>query len=164
MSQNHREGAAVSYIGAEVDRTLGERGVLVAISGRHGHVQWADRSITFEDLDDLGMVGRTATVHEAARDELDDSLEVGTPATAGLRTVFETEGAPGVLTRLASTGQLSTFAQIAEETRGFVQERVRSELDSRQITAQLDPEDADDLITLASDSLLRDAFGGAGGR
>lgn len=171
MSQNLREGSHVSCVGdGRNGRALGERGQILAITGRSAHVKWADRSITLEDLDDLallrsgfGAARATAAVVEPD-DDLADSLDVGPIQAAGMRGVYEAEGGFGVLSALASTGQLSGFASIAEETRLFAEARVRQDPDLARVAAQLDPEEADELVSLATASLLRDVFGTVDGR
>lgn len=169
MSQK-REGSHVSYVGdGRSGRALGERGQVLAITGRSGHVKWADRSITLEDLDDLALLragfgAARATAAFEPDDELADSLEVGPIQAAGMRGVYEAEGGAGVLSALASTGQLAGFASIAEEARLFAEARVRQDPDLARVAAQLDPEEADELVSLATAGLLRDAFGGVDGR
>jgi hypothetical protein len=166
VSQNLREGSRVSYVGDGSDgRSLGERGQILAINGRSGHVKWADSSITLVDLefDVAPLASTTGAVRAPARDELDDSLDVGPIHAVGMAGVYEREGGAGVLNALAGTGQLSSFASIAEEARFFVEQRVRQDPDFCRVTAQLDPDEADELISLASHVLLRDAFGVPGG-
>lgn len=170
MSQNLREGSHVSYVGdGRNGRALGERGQILAITGRSGHVKWIDRSITLEELGNLALLrsgfgaARVAVAIEPD-DELADSLEVGPIQVAGMRGVYEAEGGEGVLSALASTGQLSGFTSIAEEARLFAEARVRQDPDLARVAAQLDPEEADELVSLATATLLRDAFGGVDGR
>lgn len=165
MVSNHHEGMRVSYIGDGSDgRILGERGQILAITGRAAHVKWADSSITLVDLNDLGKLAtptRTAAVTPV--DDLADSLEVGPVVAVGMRGVFEAEGSGGVLRALAATGQLSRFASIAEDVRTFTERQVREDPDVRRVTAQLDPEEGDELVSVATLALLRDAFGTADG-
>lgn len=160
----YREGARVSYVGDGSDgRVLGERGQILSITGRCGHVKWADTSITLVALDDVLPVASTTGAVRAApapvRDDLDDSLDVGPVPHLGMRGVYETEGGVGVLNALASSGQLSSFGAIAEEARTFVEQQIRQDPSFCQVTAQLDPDEADELIALASHVLIRDAFG-----
>lgn len=160
MAYFFREGSNVSYVGSgESGRDLGERGRILAINGRCGHVKWADHSITLEDLNDLGMVATAVEINTAPRDELDDSLEVGSMPVVGVRGLFDTEGSHGVLSALASVGQLSGFAVIAEEARAFVERQVREDPAFRSATAVFDPEESDELISVATSLLLRDAAG-----
>jgi hypothetical protein len=155
------EGSRVSYIGDGHDgRALGEHGRLLAITGRSGHVKWEDRTITLVDLVDVAPLSSTAAAaRPPADDDLADSLDVGPVQAFGVRGVYETEGTPGVLNVLASTGQLTGFASIAEDTRLFAEGQVRQDPELSRVAAQLDPEEADELISTATAVLLRDAFG-----
>lgn len=163
MSNLPREGQSVSYVGDGRDgRTLGERGRLLYVSGRSGHVKWADETITLVDLDDVASVRSTAGAARAAvvaPDELADSLEVGLPAHTGLHGVFEAEGSSGVLNALASAGQLTSFAAIAEGARTYTEAQVRADPTFRGATAGLDQDEVDELVAMAALVLLRDSFG-----
>jgi hypothetical protein len=159
------EGARVSYIGDGHDgRALGEHGRLLAITGRSGHVKWEDRTITLVDLNDVAALSpSTAAARPPADDDLADSLDVGPVRSFGVRGVYEVDGTSGVLSALASTGQLTGFASIAEDTRLFAEGRVRQDPELSRAAAQLDPEEADELIAMATAVLLRDAFGALDG-
>jgi hypothetical protein len=151
-----REGSKVSYIGDGRDgRTLGERGTLLVISGAVGHVQWLDGTLTPHYTDDLAPLGRIARIEH---DELADSLDVGPVVHVGVRAVYESEGSAGVLNQLSATGALTGFAEIAEEARTLVASRIRSDPGFRAVVAQLDDDEGEDLVALASHVLLRDAF------
>lgn len=149
------EGQRVSYIGDGSDgRTLGDVGRLLAKAGSIGHVQWGDRTVTPHLLDDLAPSGaRVAQV----RDGLEDSLDVGPVAHTGMRAVWEAEGSAGVLNQLSVTGALTSFAEIAEEVRTLVASRIRQDPGVRAVTAQLDDDEGEELVALASLVLLRDA-------
>lgn len=161
MNYLPREGDAVSYIGEGV--LFGAHGKLLATAGAHaGHVEWSTGSqagqVTLVDTDDLVASRRSKPV-VAARDELDDSLEVGGLSVTAVRQVQDEEGPVGVLNFMASNGHLSGFAHIGEQALGFVTGLVRQDSGVREVTAQLDDDEAEGLIHLAASVLLRDAFG-----
>lgn len=162
------EGQRVSYIGDGSDgRLLGDRGQLLVRSGREGHVKWDDGKVTPHELEFLAPSAVQATRHQViarrtamSPDGLEDSLEVGPPiATVGVRGVYDTEGGVGVLNVMATTGALASFPEIAQEALGFVAHRIWSDPHVQAVTAQLDDDEAQEIVTLASQALLRDAFG-----
>lgn len=151
------EGSRVTYVGDGHDgRSLSDRGQLLAKSVRTGHVKWDDGAITLHYLADLALTRapRTAVV----RDEFADSLEVGTLQLTGMRRVLDEEGELGVLNVLASAGHLTGFSGIAEETFAFVQQQIRRDASMHEVIAQLDDDEADGVVRLAAQVLLRDAF------
>jgi hypothetical protein len=158
-----REGQSVSYIGDGRDgRALGERGKVLSVTGRSGHVKWADQTITLVDLDDVAPLrGGVVAARVTPVDELDDSLEVGFPVQAGLRTTLMTEGALSALDMLASSGQVTGFAAIAESARTHVENQVRTDPGFLRATAGLDDDEVDELVSTAAVVLLRDTLGSA---
>lgn len=166
MSHNLREGSRISYIGDGGDgRVLGERGQVLAITGRSGHVKWGDGSITLMDLDDIAPLGVTTATFAAGmpQDDLADSLDVGPIQATGVRAVYATQGGQAVLASLAANGQLGGFQAIADDARVYAEALVRQDPGVCLAVAQLDPEEGDELISLATSQLLRSAFGGDGG-
>jgi hypothetical protein len=159
-----REGSKVSYIGDGHDgRQLGDHGRLLVRSGRQGHVKWASGEITPHDLEDLAPAPGAHQQRVAAVDPLADSLEVGLPQVVSVRATYEIEGAAGVLNALATTGSLGGFSEIANEVMSLVATRVRSDPGIAPVLAQLDDDEAAELVTTATHALLRDAFGDADG-
>lgn len=154
-----RDGDAISYIGE--GELFGAQGQLLLTAGRGGHVKWATGprvgQVDLVDRDDLVSSGRARTA--VVRDELDDSLEVGSITTTGIRHVQDEEGTVGVLNFMASSGHLSGFAGIAEEALGVVAHLVRQDPGMREVVAQLDDDEGEALVQLAATALLRDAFG-----
>jgi hypothetical protein len=67
----------------------------------------------------------------------------------------------GVLHFAANSGYLANFQDIAEDAFLHVAGLVRQDSAFREVLAQLDAADSDSLVTLATHSLLRDAFGDA---
>ena len=159
MSNPLPEGSRVSYVGDGSDGlVLGDRGELLSRTGAAGHVMWSDGHVTLTDLDFLAPAGRQQRT--AVRDELADSLDVGPIQAVGLRAVYDSEGGCGVLSALESTGVLSSFPAIAEEVLSFAAQGVRQDGAVRRALGSLDDEAAEELIALATSTLLRDALGG----
>lgn len=160
-----REGCRVSYVGDGSDgRALGDRGRLLVRSGGKGHVNWDDGQVTMHDLDFLAASsGQTRQAAVAPPDGLEDSLEVGPITMVGVRGVYDTEGGVGVLNAMATTGVLAAFPEIAAQAQHFVAGRIREDPSFHAVVAQLDDDEAEELVALASQVLLRDAWGDADG-
>jgi len=155
------EGSRVTYVGDGHDgRSLADRGMLLAKVGQLGHVKWSDGEITPHYLDDLAPAAKWGGHRRrvtAERDEFADSLEFGSLQLTGMRRVL---GEAGVLTMLANAGHLSSFAGIAEDALGYVQQQIRRDASMREVIAQLDDDEADGVVRMAARGLLRDAFRG----
>jgi hypothetical protein len=95
----------------------------------------------------------------AARDDLDDSLDVGLPLRVGVAQVQHTQGTLGVLTMLATRGDLQRLSTVVDEAFMVVANRIRQDPNVRTVIAQLDDEDAENLVQMASLTLLHSAFG-----
>lgn len=157
------EGQAVSYIGDD-GVLLGTHGRLLVFASRtHGHIQWSDGPRRGQvDMVDLDNVAPAPKRYQAAlhSDGLEDSLEVGpVSSVTAARQTFDIEGAAGVLTSMASAGRLSSFDSIADEVTLFVEGRIRQDSSVREVLGELDDTEQDELVSLASRVLLRDAFG-----
>jgi hypothetical protein len=156
---NLHEGSRVSYVGDGSDgRTLGEHGRLLTLSHSHANVQWDDGKVTPHYIDFLAPLSWSQPRTAALSDGLEDSLDVGTLHTKGVLSAFDAEGSAGALNHLSTTGALSAFGEIAEEARIFVASRLRQDPAFREAIAQLDDEEREDIIGLASHVLLRDSF------
>lgn len=167
MTDQLREGGVASYLGVGREGvSLGDKGEILAFAGSGAWVKWKTGSrqgdivaVDRYDLAPAPRIGREAVQH----DDLEDSLDVGPITTTSMRDVCDAEGTTSVLNMLASSGNLPGFAEIADEALSFVSHRVREEPAIRNVTAQLDGEDAEELIQLASFAILRDAFGSRDG-
>lgn len=158
------DGQQVTYIGpgATVGHAalhMGERGKVLGAGPTASHVLFTTgavaQQILLVDNFDLAPLGKVATT-----DGLDDCLEVsdGLSASAA-RQAFDLGGEVGLLNQMAEDGYLATFAAIAEDAYEFIAGRVRQDPAFRAVTAQLDEDEGDALVRLASHVLLRDAFG-----
>lgn len=151
------EGSDVRYVGDGVGREAGlaldDRGRVVSSTPTHSHVSWRTGALAgnIALIDNLDLVAvRTVAM-------TDDSLDTPIVAIAA-RQVYEEGGAKRLLGSLVDGGHTSGFAAIAEEVFSVVASRIRQDPSFRAVLAQLDGESGDDLVSLASISLLRDAF------
>lgn len=161
MAAAPKDGVRVSYIGlSDGTLSLGDRGQVLSAGPVASHVKMATGALAGQIVplynDDLAPLGR-----EAMQDDLTDSLEVGGLVNLAAREVFEVEGEAGVINRLAEDGHLAAFQAIAEDALTLITSRVRSDPSIRAVTAQLDEEEGEAVVRLASQVLLRDAFGSA---
>jgi hypothetical protein len=162
-----REGHLASYVGDGHDGIpLGAQGEVLSLAGSGAYVKWVTGSrlgavdlVHNEDLVAVPPRRQATAMALPPSDDLDDSLDVGfMPTTAALQTQ-EDEGAPGLLTMMASQGRLRGLGNIADEVLSVVAHRVRQDESVREVTSQLDGDQAEDLVQLTALSLLQNAFG-----
>lgn len=151
------EGASVRYIGdgfgREAGLVLDDQGKVVASTPTHSHVSWRTGALSGQVVLISNMdlvVAREATV-------TDDALD-GKLVTISARQAYEAGGARRLLSVLSSSGHTTGFASIAEEVFSLVASRIRQDPSFRLVLAELGDDEASDLVSLASASLLRDAF------
>lgn len=145
------EGSRVSYIGEHADIEVGDRGKVLAGAGPSAsHVRW-----------DTGKKAGTITM-EAHYDlvvEREPHVPDGGLVTTVVAKAYERDGTVGMLNALSTEGHLASFPTIAEEAARLVNARIREDPIIQRAIAHLDPEEATELVSLATVSLLRDAFG-----
>lgn len=157
-----RDGQKVSYIGPDDQGlVLGDRGEVISAAGSASHVLWTSGALKDEvvliDNMDIAPVGKQTQAKVA--DGLDDSLEVGVFTVTAAREMYDEAGEVGLLNEMAAQGFLASFVAIAQEASDLIQTRIRNDPSFRAVTAQLEDEEADSLVRLASFVLVRDAFG-----
>lgn len=159
-----REGQRVACISDTAEgAVLGDEGKVLVADEHCAHVRWLTGSrqgqIDLVDSYDLAPKGYTASATQD--DDLADSLEVGgSLMVTGAREVYDEGGAVALINAMSESGGLASFASIAEEVLGQVTARVRSDPALRMVVSQLDDEEAEQVVRLASLVLVRDAFGG----
>lgn len=161
-----RDGQRVSYVGLDRDGfVMGDRGQILTGDDNASHVMWSTGSKTGQvllmDNADITPAGTRTTAASAEPDGLDDSLEVGigTLGVTAARDWFDFDGEVGVLNAMAERGHLASFGAIAQEARDLVAGRIRNDPSVRAVIAQLDDEEGEAVVSLATVALLRDAFG-----
>lgn len=154
------EGSNVSYAGVDGDDLLtGDQGRVLSVADTVAHVLWATGSCVNRVLPvydtDLVSLGSS----EAAQDVLGDCLEVGGLVTFSSRQAYDTGGEVAVLDAMAEAGHLAMFADVAQDALALVASRIRSDASFRAVVADLDEDEAESVLRLASACLVRDAFG-----
>jgi hypothetical protein len=149
-----RDGQRVAYVGFGNDWVLpGNEGLVLTANATYADVKWQRGHITSTPIEDLAPVGVGMSVEAT----LDDSLDYGLEVLAVSETMDQ-EGAEGLLNRMASTGHLQRFREIAEEALDLVASRVRRDPSFQAVLASLPEEEGESLVRLASTALIRDAF------
>lgn len=147
------DGQTVSYVGEPYGDTptIGDIGIVVSAGHTASHVKWTTgpRKDTFTEMPHHEIVAATNL----------DPLHANTLVTFAVTEVHETRGILGIIASLSEEGHLGGFDQIAEDALAFVASRVRSDPSIQEVLASLPLEDGDDLVSVASVTLLADAFG-----
>lgn len=154
------DGCRVGFTGVGAGPLVqGDQGTVLVTSGHCAHVQWKTGSLAGQvslvdtmDVEPLGS--RQGSVEEA----LDDSLEVSGLGTVTARQIYDEGGSEALLNAMADAGKLATFREIAEEALTLVAGRIRTSASFLAMSSHLEEEEADEMVRLASATLIRDAF------
>ena len=155
-----RNGGNVVYVGEEAEGlSYGVHGHVLSCTAAYAHVQWLEGArqgqvglYMADDLEDASDY-RSAVIAS-----LDDSLEVGSLISlASAQEVYEENGGDGLVSHLASGGYLSSYSSVAEEVLQQLTSRLQQDPVLHQLTASMDPEEADEVYRLAARALLMDS-------
>lgn len=151
------EGSRVAYTGERQDLLApGDSGRLLAISGDSAHVLFSSGQV--QGAVRYVALGSLVALEEPVRSLIADSLDAPEAlSSTAVRETVATSGEQGLLHALGEAGVLDELASIAEEAADFVAGRVRSDPSLAPVMAVLDADERDDLITLTSALLLRNA-------
>lgn len=143
------EGQKVSYVGDSQARSIGDVGTVVAAGHTASWVKWPDQSMEEMAHFDISPV---ATIHDP---------DVWSPPMnhTSVRETMRQRGVTGVLDDLNNQGQLASFEIIAADALALITSRIRTDPHIAAIVAELDADDADELVATATRSLIRDAYG-----
>ncbi len=154
MSNRIPEGERVAYIGEPTDiLNVDDRGRVVQASGSGSHVQW----LTGDAKGQISLESNLDLVSLRAQGG-DESLD-GPLVTIAVRDVYEREGTTGLLNALNRDGHLAFFEPLALDAVEMIESNIRTDASFRPILAHLSADEAQELIALATSTLLRDAFG-----
>lgn len=151
------EGARIRYVGGPQGvLRANDCGRLLSISGDGGHVLFstgkAAGRVQYLPLAQL------MAIEAAERSLLADSLDAPPPiSVTAVRETVASSGEEGLIHALGEAGVLDDLATIAEEAADFVAGRVRSDPSLAPVMAVLDTEEQDQVVSLASALLLRNA-------
>jgi hypothetical protein len=146
-----RDGQQISFIGLDRGLNYGEAGRILEAGTESSAILWKSGSVTTQYNSDLLPVGKIAF-----SDGLDDCLEVGEPLrTSAAREAFDIGGESAVLNYMSESGHLASMSDIAEDAMAFVSARLRQDQYFRSILSQLDDDEGDSLVNLASRVALR---------
>ena len=152
------DGQRVQYAGDPIDGLdIGDVGVIAQAGHTASFVKWATgaRKGTFTEVPhhEIQPVG----VNQ------DTDAFTGTLVTFAVRQAHAQVGPRGLLDILNEQGHLSSFTAIGEEAMALVASRIRQDPSIREVLSQLEGEDGDDFVEVATVALLRDAFGQGSG-
>ena len=152
-----REGQRVAFCGDPIEGLQpGDLGKVLSKSGEACHVMWStgarSGSVTLVEGFDVVASGPVTSTY--------DGLESGALVHVAVRDVWDSQGKVALLNALNEEGHLTGFAAIADRAMQAVAAEIRQDPSFKEVLAQLDEDEGSDLVTLATASLLRDAFGG----
>lgn len=156
------DGTRVRYTGNQ-DGPLahGDQGSVLAVFDHAAHVQWRTGAlagkVTLHDTDDEDLHPLTPR-QGSVEDALDDSLDVAGLGTFTARQIYDENGPSGLLNAMADAGHLAAFQDIAEDALALIAERLRTSTSFTTLASHLDEDEADQMVRLASATLIRDAF------
>lgn len=153
--RQYREGQKVAYVG-DGDHGLapGDRGKVLSSEPGAAHVLWMSGA---QQGGTLFHTNYDLVAHEA---EAYDTDFYGAPlVTTAVRDTFDREGPEGLLNALNEEGHLATFGSHVEEAIAMVSSRIRQEPAFIEIMAELDVDEGEEVLSMATFALLVDAFG-----
>lgn len=152
-------GDDVVYTGREAEGLLpGAHGHVLSCTAAYAHVQWLDGArageVGLHRAEDLCPLVRPNAVTAS----LDDSLEVGSLVSlASAQEAYEETGGEGLVAHLAAQGLLAGYSQVAEEALQLIASTLQQDPVLHQLTASMDPEEADDVFRRAATALLTES-------
>lgn len=153
-----RDGDQVTYIGQDMYDVLtpGDMGRVLQGGERYAHVMWSTGALAGKvdlyDVEDLQVLAADRCDVSAS---LDDSLEVASFASlASAQDAYEETGGRGLAVHLASSGYLASYASLAEDALQHVVAGLQQDVVLRQLTAQMDPDEAEEVYRTAALSLI----------
>lgn len=155
-----RNGDDVIYTGPpSVEVAPGERGHVLSCTSSYAHVQWyGGHHVGLHATDDLDVVAALDSISASLDDSLEVSSSVGSLVSlASAQEAYDAMGGEGLVSHLASGGYLSAYASVAEELLQQVTAVLQQDPVLHQLTAQMDPDEADEILRRAATTLLSDS-------
>jgi hypothetical protein len=153
------EGSQVSYTGLDgSDLCQGDQGRVLSVDGAVAHVMWTTGTCASQvsPVYDSDLISLAAV--DGVSDSLQDSLDVSSLVSFSVRQTFDSGGEVAVLNEMAEAGSLAVFGAIAEDALALVTSRIRADAAFHTVVAELDEDEAESVLRLASICLVRDAF------
>lgn len=156
------DGGRVVYAGHEQEGLVpGMQGRVLSCTALYGHVQWLEGphkgQVGLYPVEDLAAVGRmpSSDPGRSVSASLNDSLEVGSlVSVTSAKEAYDVMGGEGLVAHLASGGYLSAYASLAEEALQQLVDGLSHDMVIRQVIAQMDPEEAEDVLRRSATLLL----------
>ena len=157
------EGARVAYAGplTREQIAIGDEGRVLVTSASTCHVIMR----TGARVGEVMMIApEDLTVLAAPRHAVDDSLSDGTLdtgpfLTTAVRRTYDRHGEKGLLTALASRGELPDFEPVAEDAVQRILASIRTHPTIIRVVAELDEEEGEGLIQSLAMSAINEVLG-----
>lgn len=155
-----QDGGKVVYTGEESDGLFpGALGHVLARATSYAHVQWLEGKsrgkVSMVHADDLAPAKHYASTVAAS---LEDSLEVASLVSlASAQEAYDAMGEQGLISHLASGGHLASYSSLVEDALQQIVSGLQQDPVLRQLTAQMDPEEADEVYRTAAMTLISDS-------
>lgn len=153
------DGGKVVYAGQEHEGlTPGTAGRVLSCTALYGHVQWLEGphkdKVGLYPAEDLATVGRlTPDPTRSVSASLNDSLEVGSlVSVASAREAYDSMGGEGLVSHLAD--YLVSYSSLAEDALQQMISGLSQDPVIKQVIAQMDPEEAEDVLRRSAALLL----------
>lgn len=154
-------GEVMLYAGLETPEGLrpGVQGRVLSCTASYGHVQWlegpCEGQVSTHLTEDL-IPTRGGDGYITA--SLDDSLEVASLISlASAQEAYDAMGGQGLVSHLAVGGHLSSYSSLAEEALQLLVAGLQLDPVLRQLTASMDPEEAEEVYRTAAFTLISDS-------
>jgi hypothetical protein len=153
------DGLTVAYAGLAGELQPGDQGQVLSADYQYAHVLWHTGALAgqvrLHDTAELDLSPSMAAPQNHIEASLDDSLEVGSIQPTSARHAYDSSGPAGVLEQMALGGQLDQLSDIGDEVYTLVTSRVRTSPYVRTVTAQLDEDEAEEVVRMTSAALLQ---------
>jgi len=155
-----QNGGKVVYTGDATDGLIpGVHGHVLAGAKSYAHVQWLEGeqrgTVSMVHTDDLAPAAHYANTVAAS---LEDSLEVPSLISlASAQEAYDSMGGEGLVSHLSVGGHLASYASLVEDALQQIVAGLQQDPVLRQLTAQMDPEEADEVYRTAAVSLISES-------
>lgn len=156
------EGQRVIYAGdTDPFQQVGATGKVIALSGQAAHVQWLDGPKVGQiDLtQQYELLPERTAAEQAPMSTFDSALDSPVTATLSVRATYDESGEEGVVNVLAEAGHLAMLSEYVDEAVGTLSARIRQDPMLGDVLAQLEPDEADCLISRVASALFTDRMG-----
>lgn len=149
------EGSRVTYAGDDPLIEVGSTGKVLAVSGTAAHVQWLSgpKHGSMDLVDQFEILPFRA---EANLNSFEQSLEYVESPSISVRASYDEAGEDGVVAALDDSGHLAMMAAHVERAAAVLAADLRSDPTFIEVLGQLEPDEADTVVSRVATVLLSD--------